>query len=314
MAFGTDLPNVATGVGFRSKFGPIVLEPGARVAAYVRSTGAASDDDPVISTNLVTTLAAGLARCRSGKNDVVFVLPGHSENVADGTTFSGALVAGTRIIGCGYGSNRPTFRWTATGSQWNITKADVMIANLKLLLEGAVVVKAIVSTAANTSILGCEINTGTVAATNLATIGIEIGAAADMFCLCGNYIHGIAAATSTKVVSVVGVADGVTICDNKIMAATSAVTVGVIDITAAATGMDIGRNLLQNRIASSETVLSVNASAATGVYYDNYGATEAGTPVSDIFEANAASLLRPFQNFGTDTKGASGLLSPAVVV
>src|SRR3990167_8848841 len=105
MSFGPSLPTFAVGTGFNTKFGPIVLEPGARVAAYVRSTGAVSDEDPLIATNLVSTLGAGLARCRSGKNDVVFVLPGHSEAVTSTTLDN--LVAGPRVIGCGRGSNRP---------------------------------------------------------------------------------------------------------------------------------------------------------------------------------------------------------------
>lgn len=312
MAFGPSLPNFTTGVGYNTKFGPVVMEPGSRVAAYVRSTGAVSDEDPVVATNLVTTLAAGLARCRSGRNDVVFVLPGHAENVTSTTLAN--LVPGTRVIGCGRGSNRPNFRWTATTSQFVMNDADCVFMNCIFRCEGAVVVKAFAVTAADCAIIGCDIDVGTVASTNLSTIGISVEAGADRFVLANNYIHGIAGATPTTVVVVSGAADGVTVVDNKIMAATSAVSVGVINITAAATGMDIGRNLLQNRLANSETVLSVGAFAATGMYYDNYGAAEAGVPVSDMFEANAASLLRPFQNFATDTKGASALLSPAVVV
>jgi len=312
MSFGPSLPNFTTGVGYQTKFGPIVLEPGARVAAYVRSTGAVSDEDPVIATNLVSTLGAGLARCRSGKNDVVFVLPGHTENVTSATLAN--LVPGTRVIGCGRGSNRPQFTWSATTSQLVLNKADVVFMNCIFKINGAVVVKGIAVTAADNAIIGCDIDMGSVASTNLATIGLDIGAGANRFEFRGNYVHTVVDATPTQVIVISSTADGVTICDNKIMAATSAVTKGVIDITGAATGLDIGRNLLQNRLASSETCISSSAVAATGVYYDNYGATEAGTPVSDIFEMNAATLLRPFQNFGTDTKGASGLLSPAVVV
>ena len=314
MAYGTELPLVSTGVGFRSNFGPVTLAPGARVAAYVRSTGGASDDDPVISNNLVPTLAAGLARCRAGKNDVVFVLAGHTENVT-GATMLDNLVAGTRVIGCGVGTNRPNFRWTATTAQWVLNDADCSFSNLILRLEGAVVVKGIVCTAAENAILGCDIDTGTVASTNLATIGIEIGAGATNFKLAGNYIHSVADSGSTNVVKVAGVCDGASIVGNKIMAATAtAATIGVIDITAAATGLDIGDNLLQNRLASSQVGLSVTgAVACTGVVYDNFVATEAGTPVSDSFLVNAASLLRFFDNKGSDTKNTSGLLAPAVV-
>lgn len=309
---GPSLPNVTNGVGFNTKFGPIVLEPGAQVAAYVRSTGAVSDEDPVVASKLVPTLNAGLAMCRAGKNDVVFVLPGHVENIT--ATTNSSLVAGTRVIGCGRGSNRPQFTWSATTSQLVLNKNDVVFMNCIFKINGAVVVKGIAVTGADNAIIGCDIDVGSVASTNLATIGIDIGAGADRFEFRNNYVHSIAGATPTQVIVISSTADGVTICDNKILAATSVVSKGLIDVTGVCTGLEIGRNILQNRLASSETVLSVGAVAATGVYYDNYGATEAGTPVSDIFEANAASLLRPFQNFGTDTKGASGLLSPAVVV
>jgi hypothetical protein len=312
MAFGPNLPYFTTGTGFNTKFGPVVMEPGARVAAYVRSTGAVSDEDPVVATNLVTTLAAGLARCRSGKNDVVFVLPGHAENVT-ATTLDN-LVAGTRVIGCGRGSNRPNFRWTATTSSFVMDVADVVFMNCIFRAEGAVVVKAFDVTGADNAIIGCDIDVGTTAATNLATIGIEIGATAHRFLLKDNYIHGIAGATPTNVILIDGAADGVTILDNKVMAATSVVSVGLIDITAAATGLDIGRNLLQNRVALSETVISAGAVACTGVVYQNFCASETGTPVSDLIELNAASLLRLYQNYGTDTKNTSGLLTPAVVV
>ncbi len=314
MAYGTDLPLVSTGVGFRSKFGPVVLDPGVRIAAYVSSVAPPSDVDSVIANNTVTTLAAGLARCRAGKNDVVFILPGHTENVSDATMLNN-LVAGTRVIGCGVGSNRPNFRWTATTSQWVMNDADCSFSNLILRLEGAVVVKAIVCTAASNAILNCDIDTGTVASTNLATIGVEIGAGANNFQLAGCYIHSVADSGSTNVVKVAGAADGVSIVNNKIMAAVAtAATIGVIDITAAATNMDIGDNILQNTLAASQVGLSVTgAVACTGVVYDNFVATFAGTPVSDSFLLNAASLLRFFDNKGTDTKNVSGLLAPTVV-
>lgn len=310
--FSPQLPSFLTGVGYNTKFGPVVMEPGSRVAAYVRSTGAVSDEDPHVATNLVTTLGAGLARCRSGKNDVVFVLPGHAENVTSTTLTN--LVPGTRVIGCGRGTNRPNFRWTATSSQLVMNDADCVFMNMIWRIEGAVVVKGIAITAANVAIIGCDIDVGTTASTNLATIGIEIGTAADNCLIQQNYIHSIAGATPTQVIAIAGVGDGATITQNKIMAATSVVSVGVIDITAAATGLEISKNILQNRVASSETVISCGAHAITGVISDNYCASEAGTPVSDLIELNAASLARCFQNFGTDTKNTSGLLTPAVVV
>lgn len=291
-------------------YGSITFDPSANVVAYVRATQLANQSSEVQS-KWVADIASGLARCRSGRNDVVVLMQGHTENITAATFAS--HVAGTRIVGLGRGSNRPNLRWTATTSQFAMNKADVILSNCILRMEGAVVAKAVVVTAADCAIVGCDIDMGSVASTNLSTIGIELGAGADRFELRNNYIHTIAGATPTQVIAIAGVSDGAVIMDNKIMAATSAVAKGVIDITAAATGLEIAKNVLQNRLANSETCISSSAVAATGVYYENYGATEAGTPVSDIFEMNAATLLRPFQNFGTDTKGASGLLSPAVV-
>src|SRR3954471_7705856 len=122
----TDPQGVYGDQGLRTQYG-IILPPGARVAAYVRSIGVQSGDDAFLASNLVTTLAAGLARVRPNLGDYVVVLPGHVESVADATTFSGALVAGTKIIGVGKGSNAPTFNWTATAAQWLVNKADVTI-------------------------------------------------------------------------------------------------------------------------------------------------------------------------------------------
>lgn len=305
-----DLINIGSGVGFRTPFGGFVVDPGSDVVAYVRATQPANMPGDMAS-KWCPDIPSALSRCRSGRNDVVVVLAGHAENVTSTTLAN--MLPGTRLVGAGRGSNRPNLRWTATTSQFVMNDADCIIANFILRMEGAVVAKAVAVTAADCGIYNCDIDVGSTAATNLATIGIELGAGADRFELRGNYIHSIAGATPTQVIAIAGVCDGAVIADNKIMAATSAVTKGVIDITAAATGLEIARNILQNRVASSETVFSTGAVACTGVCYDNYAATEAGTPVSDTFEPNAACLIRFFQNFSTDTKNTSGLLAPAVV-
>lgn len=305
-----DLIRIGNATGFATQYGGFTLDPGSEVRAYVRATQPANLS-PDMANLWVADIPSGLSRCRAGRNDVVIVLPGHTENVTSTTLAN--MVAGTRLVGAGRGSNRPNLRWTATTSQFVMNDADCVISNFILRMEGAVVVKAVAVTAADCAIMNCDIDMGSTASTNLATIGIELGAGADRFELRNNYIHTIAGATPTQVVVVAGVCDGAIIQGNKIMAATSAVSKGVIDITAAATGLDISGNMLQNRLASSETCISAGAVACTGLVYDNYCATEAGTPVSDIIELNAASLLRLFQNFGTDTKNTSGLLTPAVV-
>ncbi len=293
-----------------TQFGSMSLDPSADVVAYVRATQLANFPTNV-AEKWVPDIATALLRCRAGRNDVVVLLQGHTENVSS-TTFAN-LVAGTRIVGLGRGSNRPNLRWTATTSQLALNKADVVLSNCILRCEGAVVVKAIAVTAADCAILGCDIDLGSTATTNLSTIGIDIGAGASRFELRNNYIHTVVDATPTQGIVISSTADGVVIADNDILVATSVVSKGVIDITGVATGLRICRNIIQNRVASSETCISSSAVAVTGIISENFCATEAATPVSDIIELNAASLIRLFQNFGTDTKNTSGLLTPAVV-
>jgi hypothetical protein len=294
----------------KTPYGGFYLDPCSEVVAYVRATQLPNMPSDV-AAKWVADIPSGLARCRAGRNDVVVVLQGHTEDVTSTTLAS--MVAGTRLIGIGRGSNRPNLRWTATTSQFVMNDADCVIANFILRMEGAVVVKAVAVTAADCAIIGCDIDVATTAATNLSTIGIEIGAGAHRFELRDNYIHGIAAGGSTKVVSVAGVADGVSIKGNRIQAATAAVAIGVIDISAAATGLEIGDNILQNRLASSEAGGSVTGAAAcTGVVYRCYQATEAGNPETVGWTLNAASLLRFFDCLTTDTKNTSGRTSPAL--
>src|SRR6185436_9715050 len=124
-------------VGQRTAFGTW-LPPGSRVAAYV-GPQSESTDAYSSSSLLVPTLAAGLARCRAGKGDVVAVLPGHTETVST-TTMLDNLVAGTQIIGCApFGSGLMpafTFSGTTTTSSWALNDANVTVKGLKFNLNG----------------------------------------------------------------------------------------------------------------------------------------------------------------------------------
>jgi hypothetical protein len=59
---------VLTDQGLRTQYG-LNIPPGARIAAYVRSTGVQTDDSAFLATNIVTPLAQGLARVRAGFGD-----------------------------------------------------------------------------------------------------------------------------------------------------------------------------------------------------------------------------------------------------
>jgi hypothetical protein len=286
------LPVYGLGAGIRTPFGTLI-PPGVKVT-YVRSTGPQDGDEQDIAQRLYSTLNSALAECRSGMGDIVFVLPGHAENVSSADQMSN-LVAGTRIIGLGRGNSRPTFTWTAATSTFLLDVANVELDNLILNLEpgtGTTTVAApITVSGAGCAIRNCKIRVGTDANAKV-TIAITTTAAADDFEFTGNEVYGATAAECTTVIQFVG-ADRLKFHGNSIVAATSATGVGVVRfLTTASTDIKMFGNSVRNNKALSTiaitgmagisgevdglfmTVLSDNVAALTGAF---------ATPASIVF-------------------------------
>lgn len=306
-----NIPLQGAGFGIQTNFG-VTLPPGANVAAYVRSTGLQSGDNAAIVDRLVLTLAAGLARCRSGMGDYVIVLPGHSESVTDATMLNG-LVAGTNVLGIGQGSTKPTFRWTATGAKWAVSVADCSFSGLKLRLEGANgVVKAIEVLAANSTWTNNEFQVAS-GASNKATIAFEVGSGADGTTVALNWWYGTATHNVTDGLKVVAAVDRLRILNN-LMDFSATAGNGNIHLTAAATKTAIGGNIIQNDHTASTATVAVDAVAATGMIWDTYSATiNNGTAANQGIIIQGGGLLRCFQGFSSDEPAKSGTLNPSAV-
>lgn len=311
------LPFYGMHAGLRTEFGALI-PPGANVAAYVRSTGVQDFDDSEVRKRLVSTLDAGLAKCRSGMGDVVLVLPGHAENVSSADQMS-SLVAGTKIIGLGHGNLRPTFTWSAAAATFLLDVANVSLENCILNLAGSrtattalTVAAPITVSAAGCAIRGCEISFG-VDADQLVTIGITTTAAADDFCFEANHCFGATAAECTTFLQLVG-ADRAKLISNRIVGATSAVGVGLIRfLTTASTDVTIRDLHIRNNKALSTAaitgmagisgeadglfmvVLSDALAALTGAF---------GTPASFVFGRQcyvANNIAERAALFGTES-------------
>lgn len=311
--FVPQLPAFNSGYGFRTPFG-IILPPGGQVAAFVRSSGSQSQDDPVIASNLVQTLASGLARCRPGLGDTVVCLPGHSESVVDATMLNN-LVAGTRIVGVGQGSAMPTFRWTAAASQWVLNDADVSVIGLRLRMEGFNGVTLPVDVSAADNVLAeCDIEVASGAA-NLCVTALRLSAGADRFIFGSNYMRGVVAGVLTD-----GIVINAAVSNSKFyscdMDFASGATTGNMRIAAAALGVRIfGCNMYNKTTGATTTTNIAVANVATEglVSYNSFGCGGDGSvaPASTgIVFAGTNSLLRCIQNFSTPTKNTSGLLTP----
>lgn len=282
------LPYAHIGAGLRTSFGTL-LPPGGRVN-YVRSTGQADGDPPELTGRIFTTLNAACGECRSGRGDVVIVLPGHAENISVADQVSN-LLPGTKVIGIGDGNERPTFTWTTAAASL-LPRSNCRLENLILNMDpgaGSVNVAAPLSVLApGVSIVKCKIRMGT-DANSLVTIGITTGAAGDDLVLAGNEIFGATAAECTTMFQFVG-ADRLKLFGNTIVGATSAVGVGVIRfLTTASTDIKMFDNLVRNNKAASTAAITGMAGISGDVDFLMLG----------VLSGAAAALVLDTGAFGT---------------
>lgn len=313
------LPAVgASTTGFRTPFGTW-LQPGARVAAYV-GPQSESTDAYVSSGLLVATLAAGLARCRAGKGDIVYVLPGHTETVST-TTMLDNLVSGTRIIGCAPMNTTlvPTFTWagTTTTAIWALNDANVELSGLRLNFNGADSMDTpVIVTAAGVTIRDCVILTGS-STTLDSDVGITVSTGADFCSIENNYFYSLSTAVNTNAVLVSAAVDSFKFKNNTMFVPATS-TNGILQVGAAAvvcTNLEIANNVIVNTSTGSACIGFTDV-AHTGVCYNNYSgltANTAPTTTGIVLAGTTNILVQFFENKTNDgeAKGTSGILSPA---
>lgn len=294
------------------------VQPGGKVAAFVRSTGVQDGDDDFVRNNLVSTLGAGLKRCRSGLNDIVFVLPGHDEDIT-GADFFTDLVAGTQIVGVGRpgASNNPKLTWTATASTFLLDVADVGIIGMTLDWAGIDNVAApITVSAAGCGIYGCHIIVQDATGSAGAVQGVDVASGGDGFRFIGNRCISDDEGeplTGGGIVEVSAAVDDVVIADN-FMSGAAANTVGLILVSAAATNLTIARNWLYNlETTSGDANIVVGNVGATGIVAYNLIKLMTGADPNaaniGINTGAAATTLGQFENYVVDDTDLQGILA-----
>lgn len=262
----------------------------------------------------LSTINAALAKCVSGRADIVYVLPGHAENI--GTTGFSNLVAGTKIMGLGTSAERPTFTWNATGSNIAISVANVRIQNCRLLLAGPLtggvaltVTAGLTCTGPGLQLINNEINVAT-AVNMLCTTGMTLSAVCKDVTIQGNYIWGSTAGTITGVVVTTGAVDRLRIVANDIRACATA---QLLDLSnAAITDNLIYGNRMQNKLDTTTAVIKPHATS-TGIVDQNtwYTAAAGTAPASSGFTTYTTTYWFG-QNWCSTVAAASAIICPAV--
>lgn len=260
------------------------IKPGGRVAAYVRSTGLQEGDDLfAMSGNLVATINQGLARCRAGMHDIVYVLPGHTETHSTSGAIWPNLVAGAQIVSaCSpFASNAPVVTLSHTGASVALSSANVSLAGLKIASTTAALTGAVAVTAAGVTLKGCYVTlTGALG----ANPAIAVTDAANFVML-----------------------DCFVVCNS---------TAGIVTITGSGTtDMLIARNFIrQARAAGGGDCISVASTAGiSGFISDNrMKSAVAGTPGTSIglvIGASASATVFNGENYDVDDAVTAAVVS-----
>jgi hypothetical protein len=244
----------------------------------------------------------------------IYVLSGHAENVTASNVFSGSAVnttavvipAGTRIIGEGFGNNRPTLTFTAAASTIALAAANCSVENmiLQTAQTGSTTTAACLTvTAAGTTIRGNVFNCGAGTA-SLFTTPILLNSACSLTWILDN-IGFLAAGsgTPTNWVATTGTTGpaNVFIQRNTVFLPLSATTSGIVDVSSAnstaPTNWFITDNTFANSTASATVVIKGVASWTGMIAYNNLGGGVTTNLTTTAI--NTAASCMSFQNFVT---------------
>ncbi len=83
--------------------------------------------DPDVEVRFFSTIVTGATACTANAEDILFVMPGHTETI---TSHINIATAGIRIVGLGQGSLRPTITINGTIDGINVAANNVTIENI----------------------------------------------------------------------------------------------------------------------------------------------------------------------------------------
>ena len=171
---------------------------------YVDSnTGSDGAGAGLTDTSPLASLDFAVSQCTANKGDIIILMPGHAESI---TADSGVDidVAGITIIGLGRGASRPTFTFTtAVTADFKLAAASTVVANV-LFLGGIDATTGIIEiSAADCSVLDCEIRDSVGQATDI----IITTADADRLLIDGLVVRGAAGDGGDTAIVLVGCDD-----------------------------------------------------------------------------------------------------------
>ena len=122
---------------------------------FVDATNGAATNSGKYPDQALTTIEAAVNKCTANRGDVIYVLPGHTENISAATSLV-CDKAGIIIKGLGFGTARPNLSFTAATATIPVSAANVVIDNIIFTAAYADVADAFTPTAKGLQFHNCE--------------------------------------------------------------------------------------------------------------------------------------------------------------
>ena len=234
----------------------------------------------------------------------IILLPNHAETLV-GATSCVLDVAGTEVWGRGTGTERATFTLgTATAATISITAANCQLHNIKVISDLADVAAGVTAAAGADGLLieDCWFADG--AAAKELVIGVSCAADCDNVTIRNNWFTTANGGGCASAIKFVGATDNSRVERNFIFGDYSAA--GIDGATAAGTLILLLDNWIHNHDATAGLAISMNSSTS-GIVSGNHchGGKDGTAPL-------AVAGMDPYENYGTNAEGASGIILPAV--
>jgi hypothetical protein len=250
------------------------------------------------------TVDYAIGQCTASQGDLIYVMPGHAETLA---TATGLVldVAGVKVVGLGYGPNRPTFTFSTTDSIVSITAANCWLENVRLVgdVDNIVTAISLSATADGCTLRNIELVDG---ATNKEfLVGIAIAAACHDVTIEGCRFLGLAGGATTCII-LAGASNNLVVRNCYLFGTFSTALLSAA--AAASANIVLHDNFMVNRDAGAGLVILGHATN-TGLVARNF---VCGTK-NNTETISTPGTLHFAENYGTDTVATSGILTPSTL-
>ncbi len=251
----------------------------------------------------LATIDYAIGLCTASKGDVIYVMPGHAENLTAADSID-CDVAGVTIVGLGNGNLLPTLSTTAAAGSITVDAANVTIKNLRLVANFATGTTSGVTIAAAGD--GCTLDGlqfRDTSATSEFLVHVSVATTVTDL-LIQNCSFVTAAGSLTNSILFAGTSTDVVIRKNVFFVDSSD---SVIDhLAGACTNILLDSNYIVNQdTGAAGYVIDVHASG-TGMACNNRGAYN-----KIDAEMTKGAAMWWLENYFSNTIAESGLLEPA---